>query len=73
VTFHPFSPLHKRALDTLSDPTTTKIFITSTTFHIPHLHLGIFAIYFNDALHISNYILESSQKHCTTSALLHAL
>jgi hypothetical protein len=73
VTFYHFSPLHKRALDALSNTTTTKIFITSTAFHIPHLHLGIFAIYFNNALHISDYTLESSQKRCTTSALLHAL
>jgi hypothetical protein len=73
VIFHHFSPLHKRALDTLSNTTTTKIFITSTAFHIPHLHLGIFAIYFNNALHISDYTLESSQKRCTMSALLHAL
>jgi Reverse transcriptase (RNA-dependent DNA polymerase) len=73
VKLHPFSPLHKQSLDALSDPTSTKIFITSTAFHVPHLHLGIFAIYFNDALHISDYTLESSQKCCTTSALLHAL
>jgi Reverse transcriptase (RNA-dependent DNA polymerase) len=73
VIFHHFSPIHKESFDTLKNPTSTKIFITSTTFHLPHLHLGIFAIYFNDSLHISDYVLESSQKHCTTSALLHAL
>jgi Reverse transcriptase (RNA-dependent DNA polymerase) len=73
VTFHPYSPLHKRSLDALKNTSSTKIFITSTAFHLPHVHLGIFAIYFNNALHISDYVLESSQKHCTTSALLHAL
>jgi hypothetical protein len=73
VKFHPYSPLHKPSLSALADPTSTKILITSTSFHIPHLHLGIFAIYFNNALHISDYVLESSQKRCTTSALLHAL
>jgi Reverse transcriptase (RNA-dependent DNA polymerase) len=73
VTFHPFSPLHKQALDALSDPTPTKIFITSTAFHVPHLYLGIFAIYLNNVLHISDYTLETSQKRCTTVALLHAL
>jgi hypothetical protein len=73
VTFHPYSPLHKRSLDALKDPTSTKIFVTSTTFHLPHLHLGIFAIYFKNSLHISDYVLESSQKRCTTSALVHAL
>jgi hypothetical protein len=73
VTLHPFSPLHKNSLDTLKNPISTKIFVTSTSFHLPHLHLGIFAIYFNNALHISDYVLETSQKRCTTSALLHAL
>jgi hypothetical protein len=73
VTFHHFSPIHKASLDALKNPTSTKIFITSTTFHLPHLHPGIFAIYFNNSLHISDYVLESSQKRCTTSALLHAL
>jgi hypothetical protein len=73
VTFHPFSPLHKDSLDALKHPTSTKIFVTSTTFHLSHLHLGIFAIYFKNSLHISDYVLESSQKRCTTSALLHAL
>jgi hypothetical protein len=73
VTFHPFSPLHKDSLDALKNPTSTKIFVTSTTFHLPHLHLGIFAIYFRNSLHILDYVLESSQKRCTTLALLHAL
>jgi hypothetical protein len=73
VTFRPYSPLHKELLNALSNPTSTKIFITSTAFHLPHLHLSIFAIYFNNALHISDYTLESSQKRCTTSALLHTL
>jgi Reverse transcriptase (RNA-dependent DNA polymerase) len=73
VTFHPYSPLHKCSLDALKNTTSTKILVTSTTFHIPHLHLGIFAIYFNNVLHISDYVLESSQKRCTTSALLQAL
>jgi hypothetical protein len=52
---------------------TTKILVTSTSFHIPHLHLGIFAIFLDNHLHISDYILETSQKRCTISALLHAL
>jgi Reverse transcriptase (RNA-dependent DNA polymerase) len=73
VILHPYSPLHKKSLDALKDPTTTKILITSTSFHLPHLHLAIFAIFFNDALHISDYVLETSQKQSTTSALLHAL
>jgi hypothetical protein len=73
VTFHPFSHLHKKSLNALSDPNTTKILITSTAFHVPHLHLGIFAIFFNNDLHISDYTLESSQKRYTTAALLHAL
>jgi hypothetical protein len=73
VILHPYSPLHKNSLDALKNPTTTKILITSTSFHLPHLHLGIFAIFFNNTLHISDYVLESSQKRCTTSALLHAL
>jgi hypothetical protein len=73
VKFHPYSPIHKPSLSALADPTSTKIFITSTAFHLPHLHLGIFAIYFNNALHISDYVLESSQPRCTTSALLHTL
>jgi hypothetical protein len=73
VTFHPYSPLHKKSLDALSDPIPTKILITSTTFHVPHMHLGIFAIFFNNDLHISDYTLESSQERCTTAALLHAL
>jgi Reverse transcriptase (RNA-dependent DNA polymerase) len=73
VKFHPYSPLHKASLDALKNPTTTKIFITSMSFHLPHLHLGIFAIYSNNSLHISDYVLETSQKRCTTSALLHAL
>jgi hypothetical protein len=73
VIFHPYSPLHKPSLDALKNPSSTKIFITSTSFHLPHLHLGIFATYFNNNLHISDYVLESSQKRCTTSALLHAL
>ena len=73
VIFHSYSPLHKKSLDTLSDPVPTKIFITSTAFHLPHLHLSIFAIYFNNTLHISDYTLESSQKRYTMSALLHAL
>jgi hypothetical protein len=73
VTFHPYSPLHKASLNALKNPTSTKIFVTSTSFHLPHLHLGIFAIFFNNTLHISDYVLETSQKRCTTSALLHAL
>jgi hypothetical protein len=62
VTFHPYTPLHKNSLDALKHPTSTKIFITSTSFHLPHVHLGIFATYFNNVLHTSDYILESSQK-----------
>jgi hypothetical protein len=73
VTLHPYSPLHKESCDALKHPTSTKILITSTSFHLPHLHLGIFAIYFHNSLHISDYVLELSQKRCTTSALLHAL
>jgi hypothetical protein len=73
VIFHPYSPLHKPSLNALKHPTSTKILITSTSFHLPHLHLGIFAIYFNNSLHISDYVLETTQKRCTTSALLHAL
>jgi endonuclease/exonuclease/phosphatase (EEP) superfamily protein YafD len=73
VTLHPYSPLHKPSLDALKDPNTTKILITSTSFHLPHIHLGIFAIFLNDTLHISDYTLDSSQKRCTVSALLHAL
>jgi hypothetical protein len=73
VKFHPYSPLHKSSLDALKNPTSTKIFVISTAFHLPHLHLGIFAIYFKNSLHILDYILESSQKRCTTSALIHTL
>jgi hypothetical protein len=73
VKFLPYTPLHKPCLGGLKNPSTTKILITSTDFHIPHLHLGIFAIYYKNSLHISDYILETSQKHCTISALLHAL
>jgi Reverse transcriptase (RNA-dependent DNA polymerase)/Endonuclease-reverse transcriptase len=73
VIFHPFSPVHKESLVAIKNPTSMKIFITSTSFHLPHLHLGIFAIYFNNSLHISDFVLESSQKRCTTSALLHTL
>jgi hypothetical protein len=73
VVFYPYSPLHKPLLNALSDPIPTKILITSTDFHLPHLHLGIFVIYFNNSLHILDYVLESSQKRCTTLALLHAL
>jgi hypothetical protein len=73
VTLHHYSPLHKASLNAIKNLTSTKIFITSMTFHLPHLHLGIFAIYFKNALHISDYVLETSQKRCTTSALLHAL
>jgi hypothetical protein len=73
VKFYPYSPNHKPSLKAISDPRPTKIFVTSTTFHLPHLHLGIFAIYTNDTLHISDYTLETSQKRCTTLALLHAL
>jgi hypothetical protein len=73
VIFHPFSRIHKESLTTLKDPNSTKILITSTAFHVPHLHLSIFAIFFNNDLHISDYTLESSQTRCTTAALLHAL
>jgi hypothetical protein len=73
VEFLPFSPNNKPSLAALMNLSTTKILVTSTTFHIPHLHLSIFAIYFDNKLHISNYMLESSQKCCMTSALLHAL
>jgi hypothetical protein len=73
VIFHPYSPLHKNSLAALKNPSSTKILITSTSFHLPHHHLSIFAIYFNNTLHISDYVIESSQKRCTTSALLHAL
>jgi hypothetical protein len=73
VTFHPYTRLHKKSLDALSDPIPTKILLTSTSFHVPHMHLGIFAIFFKNDLHISDYVLESSQERCTTAALLHAL
>jgi hypothetical protein len=73
VKFLPYSPLHKPSLRALKNPSTTKILITSTSFHIPHLHLGIFAIFYHDSLHISDFILESSPQCCTISALLHAL
>jgi hypothetical protein len=73
VGFLPYSPLHGPSLSALNNPSTTKILITSTTFHIPHLHLGIFTIFHHNSLHISDYVLESSQQRCTISALLHAL
>jgi hypothetical protein len=73
VKFSPYSPDHKKSLTTLTNPSSAKIFIMSTTFHLPHLHLSIFAIYFNNTLHISNYVLETSQKWCTIASLLHAL
>jgi hypothetical protein len=73
VKFLPYSPLHKPSLRALKNPSTTKILITSTSFHIPHLHLGIFAIFYHDSLHISDFVLESSPQRCTISALLHTL
>jgi hypothetical protein len=73
VKFLPYSPYHKPSLNALKNPSTTKILITSSSFHIPHLHLRVFAIFFNNKLHISDYILKTSQQCCTTSALLHTL
>jgi hypothetical protein len=73
VKFLPYSPYHTPSLTALKNPSSTKILITLSSFHISHLHLGIFAIFYNNKLHISDYVLESSQKRCTTSALLHAL
>jgi hypothetical protein len=72
MTLHPYSKTHKKNLDALSLPNTTHILI-STTFHIPHQHLGLFAIFTSNFLHSSNYVLKTSQKCCTTSTLLHAL
>jgi hypothetical protein len=57
VEFDPYSPDHKKSLTTIANLSSTKISITSTSFHLPHLHLGIFAIYANNTLHISDYIL----------------
>jgi hypothetical protein len=73
VEFNPYSLNHKKSLITIANPSSTKIFITSTSFHLPHLHLSIFTIYVNNTLHISDYVLETSQKQCTMSALLHVL